>query len=86
MSMATTGLEINVNTDAVSMLIGKVEAMTAYFAAAPDCDPVKKAMADFGEIDIDRDIAVSTEFERGQVVVKVTPSPELKRIMDMVSA
>lgn len=82
--MATTGLEIKINTDAVNALIGRVEAMAAYFEAAPDHDPVKAAMADFGEIDIDRDIAVSTGFKGGQIVVKVTAVPELQRIMDMV--
>lgn len=82
--MVDTTRGIPVNTDAVEALIAKVDAMAAYFDAAHDDDPVKVEMAAFGEIDIDRHFHTKVDFCAGQVVVTVTPVPELQRIMNLV--
>lgn len=82
--MVDISLEIPINTDAVEALIARFERASSYFDAAPDDDPFKVAMAAFGEIDCDRDIQTKVDFHDGQVVVTVTPVPELQRIMDMV--
>lgn len=82
--MTETKGTIPVDTSAVQAMIAKIEAMASYFTTARDDDPAKVAMAAFGEIDCERHIHTKVDFPGGQVVVTVTPVPELKRIMDLV--
>lgn len=75
---------IPVDKSSVEAMIAKIEAMVSYFDSAPDDDPAKVEMSAFGEIDCDRHIDMTVDFLEGQVVVTVTPVPELQRIMDLV--
>lgn len=82
--MAETKGTIPVDTSAVAALIAKVDAMATYLDTAPDDDPAKVEMAAFGEIDTDKHFHTKVDFCAGQVVVTVTPVPELQRILDLV--
>lgn len=82
--MAKAQYSIQVKTNAE--VIGKaVAAMAAHFEAAPEDDPAKRAMMDFGEIEPNRDLRVVSRFEDGVIRVTVSMRPELQTIADMVA-
>lgn len=76
-------LSIKIDTN-IEKITAAVERMAAHFDAAPDDDPAKRAMIEFGEIVTERHIEMQTEFERGRIVVTVALCPDLQRIADMV--
>lgn len=82
--MATIEHTISVNMDAVTDFIKRVEAMAAFFEAAPETDPVKPEMVKFGEIDVAKHFEVGVETVDKNLVATVTVDAELQRIMDMV--
>lgn len=61
-----------------------LERMLAHFEATPNDDPVKVAMIELGGIDAERHLPMVSDCADGVIAVRVTPSPELQRIMDMV--
>lgn len=79
--MASLGIRIETNVDEVATVIGR---LARHFKVAADDDPAKQAMLAFGEIDADRHLPVTTEFENGCLVVKVSIDPALRRIADML--
>lgn len=82
--MAVVDLKIKVSSEDVDIFTAKVEAAAAYFERAPDDDPLKMEMAAFGEIDSDRDVTLTAEYGDGAFIVRVTPSPGLQSLLDMV--
>jgi hypothetical protein len=84
--MATCEQTISVNMDAVTAFANRVEAMAAFFDAAPDDDPAKSEMANFGEIEVEKHFSFAFKKVDGELVAAVSVDPELQRIMDMVPA
>lgn len=82
--MAKVEHTISVNMDAVTDFTKRVEAMVAFFEAAPETDPVKAEMLKFGEIDVAKHFEVGVETVDKKFVATVTVDAELQRIMDMV--
>lgn len=82
--MAANKGAIPVDTTSVEAVLATINRAAEYLDAAPDDDPAKVAILAFGEIDVDRDFTTKVDFSRGQVVVTVTPVPELQRVLDMV--
>ena len=81
--MAELGLKVTTNASEISAL---VERMAEHFDTAPDDDPAKVAMIEFGEIIAERDLSATSELTESGVVLTVALCPELQRIADMVSA
>lgn len=79
--MQSLNIKIESNIDEITAFI---ERMSAHFDSAPDSDPAKRAMIEFGEIDTERHIAMNTDFADGSIVLTWTLRPELQRIADMV--
>lgn len=84
--MATNVCSINVVLDDVERVANTIARMAAHLDVAPNDDPAKRAMLNFGEIDPARDCPIKSKYVGGQIVVTCSLSHELQRIADMVPA
>ena len=82
--MAREILTLNIDTAEISAFASRIERMAAYFKTAPADDPVKLAMAEFGEIEMGKDVVVKTTNLDGSFVMSVEIAPSLQALMDTV--
>lgn len=81
--------ECTFNIGVVSNLEGMVAQLqraAEFFDAAPDDDPLKIEMAEFGEIDASRDMVLTSDFKGGNISVFFAWRSELRAIFDKLDA
>ena len=73
-------------SDDVTSANEEIEAMAQHLECAPDHDPAKIAMLEFGEIDPEKNFNFDTRFVDGEIICTASASPDLQKIMDMIPA
>jgi hypothetical protein len=67
----------------VDKLLARVDALFAHVASAMDGDPVKDLASEVGEIDVDADTEILTDFKNGALIVTLEPRGNLARLLDV---